>query len=131
MTTACKTHLVGVRSENTVVVCGSVSEFLFNLRRQLISVCLTRLARHSYAAKGVYTALERTVGLQTDDYFVFLVHVSGRIAGQRGDGSGIDIENPTHLSLKLEKALNLLHHFIGAFRRLRKKRAVTRIFLII
>ena len=131
VTAASQTHLVGIRSENAVIVSSSVSELLLDLTGQLISVCLACLTNHSHAAKGVNAALQGAVCLKTNDYLVILINVSGRIACQGRHRGSIYVKNSAHLSLKLEKVLHLIHHGRGARGCLCKKCAVARIFLIV
>ena len=109
---SCRLHLVGVNAENSVVMSSSVGKIFLYLVRELISVGLTRVARHTNAAKGVNSSLERLVGLKSDDYLVFLVNVSCRIVAERGHRACVDRENSASLALKL---LQLAQSFVQRF----------------
>ena len=104
---SCRLHLVGVNAENSVVMSSSVGKIFLYLVRELISVGLTRVARHTNTAKGVNSSFERLVGLKSDDYLVFLVNVSCRIVAERGHRACVDREDSASLSLKLLKLAQL------------------------
>ena len=73
----CRTDGFIVDTEHTVVVRRTECKFLFDLIGQLISVCLARFPRHIDAAEWVDGTLERHIGLQTDDNFIFPIQITG------------------------------------------------------
>ena len=67
-------HCVCISSEYAGVVCSSVCEFVLNLVRKLIAVCVTSLNSVSEACERRYTSLKRLICLKADDNVCVLVN---------------------------------------------------------
>ena len=113
MAVAGKAHLVGIRSENTVIMGRPVLELAFYLIAELIAVSLARLTRHSNSAERVYAPFERTVGLHSDNKLLVLIYIPGSIACKRGYSLCVYIKNPAVETLQLKKRIYPGHKLLG------------------
>ena len=101
----CRLHLVCVNAENPVVVSSSVSKVFLYLVRELISVGLAGVSRHTDTAEGINASLKRLVGLKSHDYFLILINIACRIVAKRGDRARVNRKHTTALTLYCLKLL--------------------------
>ncbi|MGC0352247.1 hypothetical protein RKD34_007827 [Streptomyces sp. SAI-218] len=110
-------HGGGVGVEDAVVVGLAVgAEDLGDEGVGLVAVGLQAVLHHADAAIGHDRALERGVGLESDDQFAVPVDVARGVRGDRGRGGGVHVED-TAAALLREQRTDLLPHRSGAVRR--------------
>ena len=118
-------HFRRVSVVNAVVVRLAVlGEDRFHLGIERISVHIERFLGHTDAAEGLQRALERLIGLQSDDLFKLLVEIARLVRSQRRNDFRIRVQYPARLAFFLGQIKNDVPKLLSSLRCGREKGSV-------
>ena len=125
-------HLFRIRPEDGCIVRGAVIMInIADFRGQLIAVGFTSLLGHADAAVDDDAALQRSLGLQTDNNFQIFFNVTGAMGCNGRDPRRIDRQNAAFFLFRFQQVHTLVPKLFGPRRRRRQERVISCIRLIV
>ncbi len=108
----CRAHTFRISVKNALIVCFAIcAEMPVNFRIQLIAILFQTLFCHAHAAVKVHHTLERCIGLQPDNHFIFTVDIARLKIVNTGNAVCLHIQYTAFFQFLLQQIFAFIPNF--------------------